>query len=315
MTIAAPGKILWPEGARFAFTIVDDTDQSTLDRVRPIYEFLGTQGFRTTKTVWPLSALSSPITGGDSLENDAYRLWVLTLRNEGFEIALHGVADGPSKRDRILLGLDRFNAVIGQDPEMHINHVGQTESLYWGEDRFNPPLKWAYRVYRSRQLREVPSLGHVPTSDYFWGDLCKQRIRFVRNLVWPDINTLKADPLMPYYDPNRPFVRAWFSSSYGSGIGAFLRLLSPANQDRLMQEGGACIVYTHLGSSFHPMSREFKSTMQRLASMPGWFVPASKLLQYIGEQRGWSRTSDHRWTYQKMQLNWLFNQFRRKIRR
>ena len=305
--------IRWPNGARFAFTIVDDTDQAVLDNIRPVYDFLAECGFRTTKTVWPLKALGRPITGGDSLENEEYLKWILSLKAQGFEIALHGVADEPSTRERVILGLQRFEETIGSPPETHINHVGQTEGLYWGPDRLDIPARWLFRAYRRMHAGPEHYSGHRPGSDYFWGDLCCQKIRFVRNLVWPDVNTLRMDPLMPYHDPRRPFVPYWFSSSYGSGLKTFLRLLRPENQDRLMEENGACIVYTHLGSKFHPITEEFRSTMRRLASLPGWFVPVSTLLQHVGAQRGWQDVSKHPLAFRRMQLNWLFQQFLRKV--
>ena len=33
-------KIKWPEGKDFAFTIFDDTDDSTLENVKDVYAFL-----------------------------------------------------------------------------------------------------------------------------------------------------------------------------------------------------------------------------------------------------------------------------------
>src|SRR5437899_2238785 len=49
----------WPEGKDFAFTIIDDTDNATLARIRPIYELLSELGLRTTKTVWVYPAPES----------------------------------------------------------------------------------------------------------------------------------------------------------------------------------------------------------------------------------------------------------------
>ena len=60
-------KIMWPQGKRFAFTIIDDTDRSNVENIGPVYDFLYENGFITTKTVWPLSPRGSPIGGGDSL--------------------------------------------------------------------------------------------------------------------------------------------------------------------------------------------------------------------------------------------------------
>ena len=43
--------------------------------------------------------------------------------------------------------------------------------------------------------------GHVEGDPYFWGDLCRQKIKYYRNFTFRDINTLKACPFMPYHDP------------------------------------------------------------------------------------------------------------------
>ena len=47
-------RVQFPGGARFAFTVMDDTDVATVENVRPIYRLLDSLGMRTTKTVWPM---------------------------------------------------------------------------------------------------------------------------------------------------------------------------------------------------------------------------------------------------------------------
>jgi hypothetical protein len=42
----------WPNNKDFAFTIIDDTDNSTVSNVKPIYNLLADLGLKTTKTVW-----------------------------------------------------------------------------------------------------------------------------------------------------------------------------------------------------------------------------------------------------------------------
>jgi len=299
--------IRWPHGRRFAFTITDDTDRALLPQIRPVYDLLLENGILPTKTVWPLRPLGKPVTGGDTLEDRDYARWIMELRALGVEIALHGVADGSSSRDRVIDGLTAFRELLGHDPTMHINHVGQREALYWGPARLDPPLSWAYQTYRKFRGRQDPYEGHIAGSKYFWGDLAQARIRYVRNLVWRDINTLKMDSLMPYHDPRRPYVRYWFSGSNGSSLNGFCRLLSEENQDRLAAEGGASIVYTHLGSGFYPISQEFKRLVRRLAGLNGWFVPASALLDYVGEQRGWKNLANHRGEHLLAQARWLLD--------
>jgi len=61
----------------------------------------------------------------------------------------------------------------------------------------------------------------------------------------------------------------------------------------MLEEGGACIAYTHFGTGFWRDSRlnpEFARLMRRLANLPGWFVPASRLLDYLGKVRGGARS-------------------------
>lgn len=299
--------MIWPAGKRFAFTIVDDTDFATVRNTSAVYELLSDVGIRTTKTIWPLPADGRGVTGGDSLDDSEYRRWIQRLQGDGFEIGLHGVADGSSERTRIAEGLERFRSEIGEDPKVHSNHVGQRESVYWGADRFRGPFRWLYRGYRMSR-RANPYEGVRESSPYFWGDYCRERVRYVRNMVFGDINTLKADPLMPYRDPSRPYVNFWFSSSYGARPEDFCALISEANQDRLAEEGGACIVYTHLGDHFAPVSPLFNRLIRRLAGMPGWFVPASTLLDYVGQQRGWLAIAEHRGTFEQMQWRWMADQ-------
>jgi len=45
-------EVAWPDGKRFAFTIFDDTDGTTLLNGPPIYDALTRHGLRITKSVW-----------------------------------------------------------------------------------------------------------------------------------------------------------------------------------------------------------------------------------------------------------------------
>lgn len=273
---------------------------------RPIYGVLLDHGLRTTKTVWPLRPLGTPITGGGSLEDRDYLSWVRELEGSGVEIGLHGVADESSTRLRIEQGLQCYEDKLGAAPRLHVNHVGQDEAVYWGASRLDPPISWAYRTYRKSRGCCEDTEGHRSGSRYFWGDLLSARARFVRNFVWHDINTTKADPYFPYHDPARPYVPFWFSSTYGSGEHNFVRLLSQPNLDRLAAEGGACVIYTHLGTFEN--RPEFRAAIRRVAAMNGWFVPASELLTYIGKQRGWLNVSHHRAGFAALQLRWMLQQ-------
>jgi hypothetical protein len=308
------GGLTWPSGKSFAFTVVDDTDFATVRSAKPVYDFLLDCGMRTTKTVWPLRPIGRGFTGGWTLEDEEYRNWTLELQQRGVEIALHGVADGSSERARVKKGLDYFRDVVGADPTVHTNHVAQGEGIYWGPDRLDGPLRWLYRTYR-RARRPQPYDGARPDSPQFWGDICSGRIKYVRNFVFEDINTLKMDALMPYHDARRPYVRYWFSASNGDDPEAFCRLLSEANQDRLEAEGGACIVYTHFGLAFHRLPATFRRLVTRLSLKPGWFEPATPILDYIGNHRGCPVVGEQRAELNRMQWRWAWERSARQIRK
>lgn len=297
----------WPEGRQFAFTIVDDTDAATVENVGPVYRFLKEHGFRTTKTVWPLAPVRTPRKGGDTLANPEYRAWVLDLQRDGFEIAFHGATDHASTRDATIRALDEYREVMDGDSRLYVAHTGQTEGMYWGDARLDDLPRALYRLAHRLIKVKCSYEGHVDGSPYFWGDLCRERIEYVRNLSFTDINTLQCDPMMPYHDPRRPYVRYWFSSSHASKVDDFCQLLSERNQDRLAQEGGACIVYAHFGYGFvadGKLNSEFQRLVRRLAGMPGWFVPASTLLDHLKAQPGWRETVDQR-RLTRMQWSWL----------
>jgi hypothetical protein len=304
-------RVEWPEGKRFAFTIVDDTEASTVENTKPVYDLLESCGIRTTKTVWPLGFSRKPLYGGGTLEDPDYRAWVLELQAAGFEIALHGATDHSSTREETRRALDLFREVVGHDPRLHANHFGQAENIYWGEARLDGLPRLVYRAANAVLRRHARYFGHVEGSEYFWGDLCHDRIEYVRNFSFPRLNTLRADPLMPYHDPRRPYVRFWFSASETPGLDSFCALLAAEEQDRLVEEGGACIAYTHFGFGFAESGRphpRFARVVERLAGLPGWFVPASTLLDYLRSQADWQaqpgmgrlRALERRWLLSKL---------------
>lgn len=302
----------WPEGKRFAFTIVDDTDAATVENVGPIYDLLYDCGILTTKTVWPLPFTRTPRYGGGTLADPDYAAWVLALRDRGFEIASHGATDHSSERPDTLLALDRFREVIGHDPRLHVNHRGQAEGIYWGETRLSGLPQLVYRAANAALRRDSHYYGHVAGSPYFWGDLCRERITYVRGFTFPTIDTLREDGLMPYHDRRRPFVRYWFSASEAPEGDSFCSLLGESNQDRLVSGGGACIVYTHFAYGFMEDGRlkpRFVHLVRRLAGLGGWFVPASTLLDHLRARPGWKEEPTPG-QLARIQRRWLVHKLR-----
>jgi hypothetical protein len=92
---------------------------------------------------------------------------------------------------------------------------------------------------------------------------------------------------MPYHDPEKPFVKYWYASSEGANVDSFIHTLSEPNQDRLEQEGGACLMYAHFGHGFvkdGKLDPRFVSLMSRLSNKNGWFVPAATLLDFLRQK-------------------------------
>jgi hypothetical protein len=88
----------------------------------------------------------------------------------------------------------------------------------------------------------------------------------------------------------------------------FCERLSGTSQDRLEEEGRACIMYTHL-SGFVDRGRldeRFVTLMRRLRARNGWFVPVSTVLDHLLAQRPnpvptdrQRRQIERRWLYHK----------------
>jgi hypothetical protein len=304
--------VRFPDNKRFAFTIFDDTDHSTVENVGPVYRLLADLGFRTTKSVWPLPSVESATIGGSSLADPKYLEFVRWLQQEGFELSLHNVRNHDSVREVVENGLSIYKSLVGQYPSTHCNHFRNRENLYWGVDRLsNPVLRRAYNAAtRFRRARRFE--GHLPGSPYFWGDICKERITYVRNFVFDEINLLNVNPSLPYHDPHKPYVNFWFSSSEGANINSFNHMLHKENQDRLEAEGGVCIMYTHFANGFvrdERIDSTFRRLLERLALKDGWFVPVATLLDYLrSEGRG---DKIPRAELLKMEARWFISKLRK----
>jgi len=288
MTAAARnGTPRWPGNGQFALTIMDDTDRATVAQSRPLYDALIHYGLRTTKTIWPLPTDRGDPYWGEDLTHDEHRAWLHRLLGEGFEISFHGARSGGSPREVTHAALERFREEFGEYPATFANHASNAECLYWGQRRFDVP---AYRaIYRSLRTGPTTFYGDREESPYYWADLCRGTIRYVRNFTFAGIATSAIDRFMPYHDPRRPFVRAWFSASEGGDVEEFVALLSDRNVDRLRESGEASIVYTHSAKGFVRDGRldpRVERILSRLASTGGWFVPVRTLLERLEEVRG-----------------------------
>jgi hypothetical protein len=301
-------RIKWPKGRSFAFTVFDDPDGQSFETSRLVYSFLADLGFRTTIGVWPLDIRREPNSGGETCANPEYRAFLQHLQAIGFEIGFHNAAPHSTTREEIADALRCFQTYFGKPPAVMANHYN-ADAMYWGPARLTG---WRRALYNLITLgrRRGKSFGHVENHPSFWGDICREQIRYCRNFVYSDIDTLRMNPWMPYFDPLRPYVRNWYSASEGHDARAFLNTLGDGHSDRLEAEGGACIMYTHFGHGYVQdanLMPEFRRTMERLARKNGWFVPVSELLDFLANTKGSTLLTDRlrlrletRWLWEKL---------------
>jgi hypothetical protein len=294
----------YPEGRGFAFTIIDDTDGATLETTRPVYDELSELGLRTTKTTWVQPHhMASPRTcdAGDTLERPAYAAYLRLLQSRGFEIAMHNISSGDNLREEIAAGIERFREILGEYPAINVHHEKSRENLYFRFAQDASRLPPTFHTAPFRRLQELisrkgatpaecPCSGEEHSSPYFWGDICRARIRYVRsNVFLAKLNTLQCSPQTPYASVETPYVNRWFDSSNGQDAETFNAILSEPNIDRLEKERGCCILYAHFGKGFVASGKHGptlnEATRSRLRDVAGrrdgWFVPVSTLLDRL----------------------------------
>jgi hypothetical protein len=289
--------LTYPSSAKFAFTILDDTDDTTVANGRPVYDFLHELGLRTTKTAWAFDTApenQGPYFAGETLSSPEYLEWVHELVANDFEIAFHNATMGSSFRQDTIKALDLLKKEFEQPIRLHCNHGQNLENLHWGKDR--------YRSYPIRKLLCFISMfrshtkfeGNDPESPYYWSDIADERLSYMRAFTYRQLNGMKIPPRRPYHDKTKQGKTLFFNTTDAPDVLAFNKLVNPSTIDQLRKENGWSIITTHLGKGFYWNNRldpEFKENMEYLASQPGWFVPTSQLLDFLTIESGGSEIS------------------------
>ena len=278
-------RLAFPDGKTFAFTMLDDTDDATVANARPVYDLLYSLGFRTTKTVWMADCPegSRIFFAAETMADPHYRDWVRELHARGFEVAWHSATMESSPRERTEEALEAFYHEFGRYPAVHCNHGQNRENLYWGSNRYRHAL-WRFLARVASSPRGPVYDGDDERSPYFWGDLCRRHIRFVRNLTFAELDVRANDPHTPYRLPDTPWVSYWFSTADAPDVAAFRRLVTRRHIDRLRNAGGVCILSTHFGKGFANGGRvdpDVEAVLRYLADQPGWFAPVSAVLEHL----------------------------------
>jgi hypothetical protein len=280
---------LFPFGKRFAVSMADDTDGATLAQIKPVYDHLHNLGIRLTKTVWPLKATDIcgdypelPV-AGDTLEDKAYREYCELLQSRGFEIALHTASAGNSVRDETIKAYDFFEKIFGHPPHTNIMHSRNKDNIYWGKYCVSNPLLAKLIGY----LEPQEFLGHKKDSPYYWGDICRERTKYVRLFATLQANTLAYDPATPYHDPAKPDVNWWFSTSFGHKNRLY-DILSTESLEKMARDRGASIIHfytknyvTEDNGSYVIIDNFLKLSEQLVQRSDGWYVPVVELCDRI----------------------------------
>ncbi|MAT38949.1 MAG: hypothetical protein CL946_05025 [Ectothiorhodospiraceae bacterium] len=287
-------KVLWtPHPYKAGFSITDDTDRATYQQVKIVYDHLRDIGFPVTKTVWsfePQEPCGVPPMHEEREEtallvHDEYFQYCKQLASEGFEICSHGASGGNNPREFTLESLELLQQEFGQT-DTYIQHSKNACNLYYEEKVANDPVfRFLLKLYSRNKC-----FGEVEGSKYFWGDVCRERIKQIRLFRTRNTNTLAVNPSMPYYDANKPYVRSWFAATRR----AFADCATSDAIDKLKRENGLTVLYQYLRSyadldtnrvtdEFHQGTKRLvddgeiwlapvRDTLDRLRAMQGLFV-------------------------------------------
>lgn len=286
----------FPGNKSFAFTILDDTDDATLENVKPIYDLLTELGMRTTKTAWPMACPegSSVFFAAETLQDPEYFEFVKGLVRSGFELASHGATMESSLRSRTEEGLDFMEKEFDGGLSMYCNHGMNLENIYWGLGRYQVlPVRMAVGILR-RLHHRAGFLGHVKGSPYFWGDLCREKFKYVRNFTFDKLDISDVPPGCPYRLKSTPFVNYWFSTADAPNVNSFRKLVTKEAVDAMVRNEGYSIISTHLGKGFvrnGKVDKQVKEILTYISKQSGWFVPVSSLLDHLLQYRNKSYLS------------------------
>jgi hypothetical protein len=285
-------RLTYPEGAEFAFTILDDTDDTTVKNGRPVYNLLDNLGFRTTKTVWAFDTPpenQGPYFAAETLSSPEYLAWVHELAENDFEIAFHNATMGSSLRRDTIKALDFIKKEFGCPVRLHCNHGQNRENLHWGPDRYsNNIIRKALALY-AKFKSHTNYEGQDPYSPYYWSDIADKEISYIRAFTFHQLNAAAITPGRPFSDLNKQKGALFFNTTDASDISVFNKHVNKTSIDKLRKQKGWAIISTHLGKGFFykdKLNSEFQRTMEYLASLPGWFVPVSELLDHVSTELG-----------------------------
>ena len=287
----------YPNGAEFAFAILDDTDDTTVSNGRPVYDLISSLGIKATKTVWAIDTPledQGPYFAGETLSSPKYLEWVHELSAAGHEIAFHNATMGSSRRDDTIAALNFLESEFNQRIRLHCNHGQNLENLHWGAKRYSSKLIRMILGARAMVRADIDYLGDDPNSEYFWADIADARIQYIRALTFRKLNGASLVPGRPYAIRSKQENSVFFNTADAPDVWSFNQIVNRRAIDQLRKARGWTIVSTHFGKGFYrdgALNEQFVQTMNYLSSLPAWFVPVSDLLDYLRDKFGASQLS------------------------
>jgi hypothetical protein len=280
--------MIWPNGRKAAFAIIDDTDDAEMPGISDVYDLLIEYQIPTTKTVWVYPVKDTHLFRGNSLTGDpAYLEFIKKLIKNGYEIGLHNVGSGDFTRVEILHGLEEFNNLLGFYPNLHVNHSYNPDNIYGGDKRFSFPFDYLVRLIHSSY---TGFSGELKTSKHFWGDAHKRHIRFSRSYELDDLNLLRHCHF-PYKDQMySDYCNLFYPSVFCSNQDLFNARISDRNLQNLISQNGCSIIYTHFGyfTERGGIEQDFRNSLELLKKYSSdiWFAPVSEILCYLERTNG-----------------------------
>lgn len=238
-------KVIWlPLSYRAGIAIADDPDNGTFKAFRKVYDFLLDLRFPTTRAMWVYP--NEQKTGIPNLDARFYAPlltekkcldYCRKLHEHGFEICLHGASSGNNPREKTIEALHYLENNISGCTS-YICHSKNAENLYWDTKVAHLKiLQYLLGLYTSNHC-----FGEISCSPYFWGDVCREKIKYIRLFRTRSLNTLAFNPSMPYHIFDKPYVNFWYSATKGY----IPNLFKPENLEKLCEENGLGILYQYL---------------------------------------------------------------------
>jgi hypothetical protein len=278
-----------PANYRFAFTIVHDADSAYSKRLEPLFDVFTQLGLRLTVSafafwatwarqgaIWnewknpdgtiPLhNPKSVPLC--DPNELDFYR----TLQSAGHEIALHSPSETSNTREEVIAAFSEFQTWFGHPIRVYVEHASRSnketlsnegakeDSPHYCLDLLKTyaPWIWVDRIGALRQTNDHKEFELLPT------------------------DSLANSHAESVYGLPKTFRRTGrWNAPGGDG---FLECYTPNAIHQLECDEGTALVYTHLDygwldPSTNAMRSDIRQRLESIASRPGWFAPASVIL-------------------------------------